>query len=208
MFQHVPRVARECEELARELGLRCPVLSMLENVSHGPPEVRRAIDAAMCGPPVTIHACSFGWVRRTRCSWGSLGHHAMSEFPLKPPNAALLEQDARGNWHGLWSGKKPLPETVNFHDHFKPAFDPRDNIGRIRDAECLATFTQAFDHPVVPDVQASPEAIQRCTQDGRTFPAFASRMRPSLSCGNDWRQVCSSERAEVICPSCPYQARC
>ena len=65
MFQHIPRLAQECEARVADLGMSCPVLQLLENVSHGPLQVQRAIDEAMGGPPVTIYGGSFGWVKRT-----------------------------------------------------------------------------------------------------------------------------------------------
>ena len=198
LFQHVPRVARECEDLVRELNMRCPVLSLLENVSHGPSDVRQAMDAAMQGPPITIHACSFGWVRRTRCFWGSSGRRAMSECCLQPPTGASLDQDGAGCWHGTWSGKKPFPDCVVFRDRFKQAFDPRVNVGCTDDVKCFATFTQAIDHSVVPDVRASPDAVRRYMSDDRTFPAFAYEDHSLLWRGSQWRQPCASERAEIM----------
>ena len=60
-----------------------------------------------------------------------------------------------------------------FQDRFKPLSEPKRNIGEVHPESAFATFTQAFDHPDDPDVRASPAAVQRYLQDGRTFPAFA-----------------------------------
>ena len=197
LFYHIPRAAHECRELLTHLDIQMPVLQLLENVSHGPTEVTRAMDEAMLGLPVTVHAGSFGWVKRTRCFWGSDGQTAMSAVNLQPPKHAKLEWH-NGTCHGMWCGKKPFPESVIFRDRFMNALEPKQDLGNMQPQQIFATFTRAFDHPEVPDVKASAEARQRYLEDGRTFPAFAYESHSLLWKQSKWRKLSASERAEIM----------
>ena len=193
LFQQIPRVASECRSLIAALNKRIPVLQLLENVSHGPKDVVNVVQAmseAMQGPPVTVYASSFGWVKRTRCFWGSDGQTSVVQCrKLKPPSQTRLDWDATGAISATWNGKKPFPVAVAFSDKYAPSFNPVDNLGKVAPKDIFATFTRAFTHPAVPDVRASPEACARYQADGRAL----------LWKGQQWRQLPAAERASLMC---------
>ena len=200
LFQEIPRVATDCRKLLASLGRRTPVLQLLENVSHAPKTVVHAINEAMRGLPLTVHASSFGWVKRDRCFWGSDGQNSLTSSPkIKALSQMRLEQDKAGLMHAVWVGKKPVPEHVAFQDKFAPAFKPVANLGACVPKEAFATFTRAFVHPKSPDVRASPEACDRYQLDGRTYPAFAYEQQSLLWREQQWRQPNASERAALMC---------
>ena len=200
LFQQIPRVASECRSLIAALNKRIPVLQLLENVSHGPKDVVQAMNEAMQGPPVTVYASSFRWVKRTRCFWGSNGQTSVVQCrKLKPPSQTRLDWDATGAISATWNGKKPFPATVAFSDKYVPSFHPVDNLGKVAPKAIFATFTRAFTHPAVPDVRASPEACARYQADGRVFPPFAYESHSLLWKGQLWRQLHAAERASLMC---------
>ncbi|CAE7369460.1 DNMT3A, partial [Symbiodinium necroappetens] len=199
LFAEIPRVAQECRDLLASLNIPIPVLQLLENVAHGPPEVMTEFCAAMQSRSLIVHGSSFGWVRRTRMFWGGDGHTALShdvQSALPKDIAGALSEDDL--MHLRWVGKKPWPARVFFQDGFKTCFQPQANIGTTTDHVGFATFTRSFEHPRLPDVAASDEARRRYQEGERAYPAFAYEDASLLWKGREWRQPNAQERATLM----------
>ena len=199
LFKCIPQVARQCQDLVRELNLSIPVFQLLENVAGAPYAFREAVAAAMHGPPLHVHAGSFGWCRRSRCFWGCVEGTSMSSVPDPKLPQGMSRLDQGEGMHLVWAGKKPLPSKVHFRDGYAPAFEPSEEITKGLKAAPFPTFTQAFPHQVDADAKVDDEAARRFHQDGRRYPVHTYASSALLWKGDQWRQPLASERAAMMC---------
>ncbi|CAE7513615.1 DNMT3B [Symbiodinium sp. CCMP2592] len=199
LYQCIPRVAKLCQELVAELSLDIPVLQLLENVANTPRSFQAAVSREMHGPPLHVHAGSFGWCRRSRCFWGCVGDRALAALS-EPRLSHGVSWASRGDSkHLVWAGKKPLPAKVHFQDAFAPTFVPAEVIASGVDASPFPTFTQEFPHQIDSDARASQAAVSRFKQDQGRFPVHTYESHALLWKGDQWRQPTASEKAAMMC---------